>query len=379
MRALIVEDGHSRGALAACRALAETGWSVGVACPGGNGLAARSSRCAEPLDVPAFRGDADKFAADVANVAAHGGYEVVFGTGDADILALSAARDRLPCTFPYPPHEVLLECMDKLALTRAAESHGLAVPHTTSPSSDSWEPPVVVKPRLHWTPSSAGGQTRFEATLARSRGEAEAAIEMARLSGSEPILQEVVHGHLMACGLVADPGGRILALVQQVADRTWPPATGVSCRALTVSPDDELVGGIGSLLGDLGWSGLAQMQFIVPQEGAPRLVDMNGRFYGSLSLAVAAGCNLPDLWARQSLCRPVGATPPPAIGARYQWLEGDLRRAFTERRGNLLKDLAGTLAYGRGATHSIWAIRDPRPAVHHIRSLLHRSIRMVSR
>lgn len=374
MRALIVEDGRARGALAACRALAESGWTVGIASPGGRGLTARSSRCAKSHDVPAFRGDADAFVADVRHTVASGGYEIVFGAGDADILALSAGRDRLPCTFPYPPHDTLVACMDKLALTRSAESHGLAVPRTISPS-DPWEPPVVVKPRLHWTPGSAGEQTRFEATLARNRCEAESAIETARLSGSEPILQEVVHGNLMACGLVASSRGRILAFVQQVADRTWPPDTGVSCRAITVSPDDELIGKIEPLLRDLGWSGLAHMQFIVPEDGTPRLVDLNGRFYGSLSLAVAAGCNLPDVWARQSLGRGPVAIPPHVTGTRYQWLEGDLRRAFTERRGNLLKDLTDTLAYGRGATHSIWAISDPRPGVHHFRSLLYGSIR----
>jgi hypothetical protein len=46
---------------------------------------------------------------------------------------------------------------------------------------------------------------------------------------------------------------------------------------------------------------------------------------------------------------------------RYQWLEGDLRRAVYDDRGGRVRDVASCLRYAPGATHSIWQLRDPRP------------------
>jgi hypothetical protein len=54
---------------------------------------------------------------------------------------------------------------------------------------------------------------------------------------------------------------------------------------------------------------------------------------------------------------------------RYQWLEGDLRRAAVERRGGLLLDLAGTLRFAAGAVHSTLSLRDPAPALARIRAM----------
>jgi predicted ATP-grasp superfamily ATP-dependent carboligase len=55
--------------------------------------------------------------------------------------------------------------------------------------------------------------------------------------------------------------------------------------------------GVARLLADLGWSGVANVQFVRAPGGRPRLIDLNGRLYGSLALAYATGVNVPDLWA----------------------------------------------------------------------------------
>ena len=46
----------------------------------------------------------------------------------------------------------------------------------------------------------------------------------------------------------------------------------------------------------MGFGGLAQLQFVQAPGGAPALIDVNPRFYGSLPLALACGVNLPDAW-----------------------------------------------------------------------------------
>jgi hypothetical protein len=110
------------------------------------------------------------------------------------------------------------------------------------------------------------------------------------------------------------------------------------------------------------------LQFLVAADGVPRLIDLNGRFYGSLALAVRAGANLPAVWAALATGRDVEPVTARS-GVRYSWWEGDLRRAMLDRRGGLVRDLAGTLGAGVGAVHSIGRWRDPAPAVVQLRQL----------
>lgn len=56
--------------------------------------------------------------------------------------------------------------------------------------------------------------------------------------------------------------------------------------------------------------------------------------------------------------------PDAGPGVRYAWTAGDLRRAWVERRGGLLADVADTLRWGRGTRHSMWDVRDPGPKWH---------------
>ncbi|MFI6989421.1 ATP-grasp domain-containing protein [Nonomuraea wenchangensis] len=237
VRALIVETGFSRGALAAVRSLAAAGWEVGVGAPTGAGLASSSRFRRRRHLVPAAHEDRDAFLAAVRRAVRDHRYDVVFGAGEAEVLALSLLRDEV----------------------------------------------------------------------------------------------------------------------------------GASCRAETVRVDPAISDRAARLLAALGWFGLAQLQFVVPEDGRPRLIDLNGRFYGSMALATAAGANLPAAWAALA----VGHDVPPTRarpGVRYHWLEGDLRRAAVERRSGLLPDLAGTLRYAAGAVHSTLSLRDPAPALARIRA-----------
>ena len=381
MRALIVESGIARGALAACRALSADEWIVGVGSPRRGGLAA-SSRRADRWHLVPGPDDEKGFVKAINAAVVVGGYEVVFGAGDAETLALSAARRKIRSRVPYPPHEVVLRTLDKLKLTEAARKAGLGVALTVEASSEElrrFDDLVVVKPRLHWVPGKGQTRTRVEAKVARDRGEAARLVAAVEESGGVALLQEVVSGGLLALSVLVDGRGDILAAVEQRADHLWPPASGVSVRAVTVRRDEDLVARVQTLLRTLGWTGLAQLQFIVPADDEPKLIDFNGRFYGSLGLAVAAGTNLPAMWARLATGRPVIGSATARSGVRYQWLEGDLRRARIERRSGLRADVIDCLSQAPRSVHSIWARDDPWPAVRYATRLLVRAAAKLSR
>jgi len=366
LRALIVETGHARGALAAARALREAGWTVGVGTPDGRGLASASRASSKTHRIPGPAPGFSTFAAAVGSVVDAEGYEVVFGAGDAEVIALSACRDRIGAMIPYADHERVMRAVDKLKLAEAAAAAGLLVPQTREATESELErsrAPLIVKAAVHAPLSSETGPGRLEAVLVEDRAGTARQVAALRQAGAVPMLQELVAGRLMACSLVTDRGGRIVAATAQLADGCWPPRTGTSARARTIAADDALFAGIRRLCEDIGWFGLAQLQFVLSEDDRAWLIDFNGRFYGSLALAVAAGVNLPAIWAALATGRPPPEAASPRLGLTYQWLEGDLRRAVSERRGGLFRDLLHTVGQSRGAVHAIWQPGDARPAL----------------
>jgi predicted ATP-grasp superfamily ATP-dependent carboligase len=381
VRALIVEDGYQRGALAACRALGRTGWKVGIASPEPGGFGA-SSRWAEGWHrVPSPEAGRDPFLEALQAAIAEGGYDLVFPAGDGELLAISEGRERLGAIVPYAAHDDLVRALDKLQLAEAARSAGLAVPEIVpaAEAGASFNGAVVVKPRLTTAAGEEGGALRLRAVLARTAEAAQERVDFLRSVGAEPLLQRFVPGVLSALIVVTDREGRIVVSVQQQAEMIWPREAGGSVRARVVPVDEGLEKQVGALLAELRWFGLAQVQFQPGESGEPLLIDLNARFYGSMALALASGPNLPSIWAALA----IGERPPvvrlPSTGARYHWLEADLRRALVERHGGLLRDVAGSLRYARRSTHGLWDRRDPGPALRHLGWLALRRLRKFGR
>jgi predicted ATP-grasp superfamily ATP-dependent carboligase len=221
-----------------------------------------------------------------------------------------------------------------------------------------FEPPVVVKERLH---GGLESMARVEAVVAETESEAAERVRAIHAVGGDAIVQEVVRGRLVGFTTVIDRDGRVLGAVQQEAERIFPTEAGASVRGRTVPTDARLAERAARLLGAIEWYGLAQLQFLREDRGEPKLIDFNGRFYGSLALAIGAGVNLPALWAAVATGRPPGPVASARPGVRYQWLEGDLRVAAEEHRARLLRGVLDCARYAPGAEHAIWSATDPLP------------------
>jgi predicted ATP-grasp superfamily ATP-dependent carboligase len=369
---LIVEPGRSRGALAGARALRAAGWEIGIGAARGQ-LSVHSRAVTWRHEIPGADADADRFVHAVAQACQRVPYGLVFAADDAELLALSQWRSRIPAQVPCSSHQAVMRALDRRALAELAHHAGVPAPRTFAPEDpDLPDTALVVKPAVR----RHGGVGRTPTSVASGRDEARAAVRRLRDLGEEPILQERLEGPLTALSVVADRGGRIVAAVQQEAHRLFPPGAGMSARAVTVPVDPVLLERVGRLTGELPWFGLAQLQFVVPPGGEPMLIDFNGRFYGSMALAVAAGVNLAALWAGLAAGDPV----PQAValgrpGIHYQWLEGDVRRAVAERRGGLVRDVAGVLRPVRGRIGAVWTRSDPWPAVRYALDVPRRALR----
>ena len=167
-----------------------------------------------------------------------------------------------------------------------------------------------MKAGQHWSPERATGPARVEASAPTRRRKRSARSHDFVTEVADVVVQEVIEGNLLAYTALIDATGKVVADVQQRADRLWPPGSGVSVRAVTEAVDQSLRDAVRPLLRNSKWFGIAQLQFIATPEGDRYLIDLNGRFYGSLALAVAAGCDLPTAWANLATDRPIEIGEP---------------------------------------------------------------------
>jgi predicted ATP-grasp superfamily ATP-dependent carboligase len=372
-RVLVLGPAASRGSLAAVRSLGRAGWTVGVASPQRGSLVARSRHVHtwHPCPPPSQPEDFERA---LTQILQDSGYAVVLASGDDWLVGLLRLRDRLPAVVPYAPTSSVLQVLDKLTLHRLAGAAGLLVPPTVVADDTSvlaWEGPAVVKPRHHGL-IPLDGRRLEAAVLAGS--DIEPQVRRVHAHGTAALLQPPLRGPLVALVVLTDRDARPVALAQQESLGVWPPRAGVSTRARLTPVDPAIAGPALAMLADLEWYGLAQLQFVATPQG-PVLLDLNPRWYGSMALAVAGGLDLPDLWCRLALGLDPGPSLPPAVGTRYAWMEGDLRRAVVERRGGLLHDVLDTVGWARSAHLSVVDARDPVPALTYGAELVRRATR----
>jgi predicted ATP-grasp superfamily ATP-dependent carboligase len=368
MRALVVQGYYrSQGALATARGLAAAGWEVGVASAYPHDLAGASRVVARRHLVPSEDLDPDGFLAEALRVA--DGYDVVVPCGDPDVLALSEARDRTSAVVPYGSHQSVVDCFDKELMATHADAVGVLVPRTvvaTPEAIESFPLPFVVKGARYWLPNRPPGDRRFTADVFTDRDQGRERAEAIRDFGGRPLVQQAITGALIGVAVVRHPSGRLLAQFQQRAQTLYPEPSGNAARAVSVPADPRLVAAVGAVLDRIGFAGLVQADFIEDERGDHWLIDLNGRVYNSIGLAIASGVNLPALWAGSATGWVDGDAPlvTGRPGVRYQNLVNDLRRA-----GRDWGEVAAALAAAPVSVHSVWSPRDPAPALRYARDL----------
>jgi predicted ATP-grasp superfamily ATP-dependent carboligase len=126
--------------------------------------------------------------------------------------------------------------------------------------------------------------------------------------------------------------GELVAVFAHRRLREKPPAGGVSVYSESAPADPALVErGLG-LLRDVGWQGVAMLEFKTDRRsGRPYLMEINGRLWGSLQLAIDAGVDFPALLVGCALGqRP--ARPSYRCGVRNRWWWGDVDHVVARLR-----------------------------------------------
>jgi predicted ATP-grasp superfamily ATP-dependent carboligase len=365
MERVLITSAQERFALAACRSLHDAGYAV-TAVADQTPAATHWSRCCDDRHVLVdAKQDAEAFVDGLVEIVKRVPHSVLLPGADAALLAISERRERLE---PYvrlgmPGADVVQAATDKIKLVDAAEAAGLpspetAVCHTHAEGLEAARRiglPVVLKPRC----------TAFEQDgVIKQRGSVyiadEGALEEAVDGfGSPYLIQRVEEGQVYSvAGVMSDAGMVGFAVARYV--RTWPPEAGNVAFAETVEPPEGMRDQVATLIRELGWTGIFELELIRSPDGRFFSIDLNPRLYGSLALASRAGAPLAVLFCECLLGRspaPVTARP----GVRYRWEDADLRYALTRFRNRRYRDALAALRPRRDVAHAYFRLIDPGP------------------
>jgi len=363
-RVLITEDAPSYGVLAAVRALRSAGYLPWLAVTGRDAYSLRSRACAGVVTVPDPQEDREEYLDAIERAADRLGVAAVLPGTDLALLALSSANGSLPeeIAFGVLDPETVHRATDKLGLDALAAQAGLNTPPSIRCTAAEIESglevplPAVVKPASTRTATADGGFATSYVHRAESREELVSAVRS--MPGEVALIQKAVEGALTAsCGVCWQ--GEVVAMAHQVSRRIFPPGNGITAFAESVEPDPAVEAGVTQLMSLLRWSGIFQAQFVRSGQTS-YLIDLNPRIYGSLALAIAAGLNLPAIWADLLL----GKTPRVGayrVGARFRSEERDLAALATSIMSLDWRTALAVLRPRRGTVHALGSLTDPLP------------------
>lgn len=256
--------------------------------------------------------------------------DAIIPVADQSILVLGEdEREVAPMRLVGPSRAAFERISDKHLLLDRAERVGIRIPAqaiVAGPIEQSSLPPVaypvVVKPHR-----SVAGRQRLSVAYA-SEPDALHRILMALPPDAYPVLlQERLSGPGTGVFLLRWED-RIVASFAHRRLREQPPTGGHAVMAESIIPPPELLERSIALLAAFGWNGVAMVEYKLDRDGGcPYLMEVNGRFWGSLQLAIDAGVDFPALAVDAAMGRPLPPTPPayrPGVRLRVWWEDVDL-------------------------------------------------------
>jgi predicted ATP-grasp superfamily ATP-dependent carboligase len=386
---ILVLDGETRAALAVVRSLGRAGHAVEVVSTSGRSLAGASRHARGDHALPDPAADPDAFVRELEALCATLDGPLVLPVTEVTLgtLYASGLDRRLDVLAPDP--ERYEAAVDKACLLERAARLGIDVPRSVgiAPGTvpDALPPgfafPVVLKARR----SRFVHDGRWEMGGVGIADAPEALAALARQPGMQggALLQEFVPGTGEAVFAIARDG-ECQAVFAHRRLREKPPSGGVSVLRESIDPDPVLLDQSRRLLRDLGWTGVAMVEYRRAPDGRAVLMEINPRFWGSLQLAIDAGVDFPSLAV--ALHR-TGACPTARAraGVRTRWLLGDVdhlliglrdahaRAAVGRTRAGLLRAFFGGFCDGSRTEVLRW--NDPRPFARELRGWLGELVR----
>ena len=378
MHNVLVLDANQRSALAVIRSLGKHGVRVIAGDHGENPLGAASRYVASSVRYPDPATSPNAFANEIIALAERFAIDTIIPATDlTTMLLVSQSKLSKFARLAAPRAESYDALTDKARLLDLAARLDIAAPETQiADNSDAIVRaahdigfPVVLKPaRSRYRNGDKILSTGVQ--IVESLDALSKVLHRQEWLGTIPCLvQRFVPGHGAGIFSLYGPSGPIAWFAHRRI-REKPPSGGVSvlCESITIDP--VMQSAAAKLLSAVNWSGVAMVEFRVARDGTAYLMEVNGRFWGSLQLAIDCGIDFPWLLYRLTKDLPASAPQAYTVGRRLRWLLGDLDSLTIELRqkpSGIIASAKAISAFLRSfvdtrCRQEILRIHDPRPA-----------------
>jgi len=298
----LVLDGDMTPALTVTRSLGRLGLDIVVASHEDNPIAGYSKYARKTLTYPNPLEAEHEFLQWCKDVVADGEYSLIVPVTERTVVPLQA--------FPGSPaeHKIAIAPNDALAVVldkhrtmliaieegiRVPESHSISDMQQLAPLRDRLQMPVVIKPARS-IGSNDKERIHLSVEYAFDLSEVHSKVE-GFLRYGDVLLQEFVRGQGVGIELIASHG-EVLYAFQHLRLHEVPLTGGGSSLRTSVPIEPELLDASKKLISRLKWHGVAMVEFKwQADKRICTLMEINGRFWGSLPLATAAGADFPAM------------------------------------------------------------------------------------
>lgn len=334
---VLITDGCGNHALAAVRSLGQRGIRVAVADSLRCSKSFFSRYCAAHALYSSPAGGIRGFHRSLMSILEQIRPKLLIPMTERTIMALLANREEIESRVaiaPLPSEESLRVAFDKKATIALARSLSIPVPKTFSfcrlPDfrllKEQLSYPAVIKPQRSEIQTIdnrivPGGGVEY----CFRPEELEAKYLSVHCHAPLPLIQGFIPGEGYGISVLCKQG-KIKALFAHRRLRTIRPTGSGSSFRESIVPPPDMVRWARTLLEALGWHGVAMVEFKLDRrDGVPKLMEINGRFWNSLPLAVAAGVDFPFLLYQLATEGEVAECFEYRVGVRCRWLSGDIR------------------------------------------------------
>lgn len=331
MRVLIL-DGAERTSLAIARSLGKKGIEVHCGESYRYSTTSFSKYCTKNLVYPDPQIDCQGFINGLKNILKTGNYDVLYSSREVTTIPISYYKSDLEqyTKIPFPDYHKILLTHDKLQTVKLAIQEGLAVPKTyfienieqLEDISSQMAFPLVVKSRFK-TIWKKGKPVMLKVTEKNYVYNFEDLKKISSLifhqTGKPPLIQEYIQGDAYGVEVLCDHG-EPKALFMHKRIHEYPIRGGASTLRESVF-NPQLKDAALKILKKLEWHGVAMVEFKLDKtDNKPKLIEINGRFWGSLALSVAAGIDFPYLLHQMVMGKSFDSSFNYENGIECRWL-----------------------------------------------------------
>lgn len=380
---VLVLDANGQAGLSVIRSLGRQGVTVTAGSDVRFSLGRLSHQSASAYLYPDPNASSERFVRHLVDYLETAHHSIVIPIRDSTSAVLSKHKadiEETGTTVAVEDWKTFDQAYDKGRLFSLAESLNVAAPESFDPSSvaavSEIAPdipyPAIVKPRSKtaWDESGKCYYTRVDDThYVESPVELVATYES--LLEEYPVLEEQAHYPLIqesidgttTTTVVLAKEGDILTHFQEKRIRTYPSSGGSSTLLLGLR-DPRMLASAREVISALDCTGPAMVEFMRTPDGEPYLIEVNGRYWGSLPFAIRSGVDIP--WQYYRLLNGLDVEPPDysqTASLHHRLLYGDIKWLNEQlQQGNPTAVLHFLLACLR-AEQTFASIEDPKPTL----------------